>query len=160
MIKIICCHCKAEFLNYKGNHRKFCSRKCKSEYQKKYPNSGCFTNGHTKGFHKGCTPWNTGKKMPKWIKDKYTGTLHWKWKGQAVRYGYTYLLKPNHPNSHKDGYIKRANLVMEKHIGRYLRKGEIVHHINHVRNDDSIHNLRLFHNRSEHQRYHRTKICR
>lgn len=34
-------------------------------------------------------------------------------------------------------------LVMERKIGRYLNRGEVVHHINHVRDDNQIENLRL-----------------
>ena len=154
MIKIICLFCKKEFLNYPSNHRKFCSRQCKSKYQKIHPNDGCFKKGHTKGFSKGYKPWNTGKKLSKKHIAKISGENNHNWKGQTIRYGYIYLLKPNHPRAHKDGYIKRANLVMEKHIGRYLTSEEIVHHINKIRDDDRIENLCLFPNKSSHQKFH------
>lgn len=32
---------------------------------------------------------------------------------------------------------------MEKHIGRYIQKDEVVHHINHIRNDNRVENLQL-----------------
>ena len=59
------------------------------------------------------------------------------------RSGYWYIKIPNHPFSGKQGYIAEHRLVMEKHLGRYLKKGEIVHHINHDTTDNRIENLEL-----------------
>ena len=50
-------------------------------------------------------------------------------------------------------YVPRYRLVMEKHLGRKLKKGEIIHHINGVVNDDEIENLQLM-TQSEHARFH------
>lgn len=44
-------------------------------------------------------------------------------------------------------------VIMEAHIGRRIKKGEIVHHINGNRSDNRIENLRLM-TRSEHSRLH------
>ena len=46
--------------------------------------------------------------------------------------------------------------VMEQFIGRKLKPGELVHHINENRSDNRIENLQLM-TISEHQRYHRSK---
>lgn len=67
--------------------------------------------------------------------------------------GYVYVYYPKHVNATKDGYIMEHHLVMEKHIGRPISKGEVVHHRNHIRNDNSIENLQLM-TFSEHARYH------
>ena len=77
------------------------------------------------------------------------------WKGGEFtsKKGYVYILMPNHPNVNTTLYYKRANLVMEKIIGRHLKKGEIVHHINGITGDDSPENLMLFPNHSEHRKY-------
>lgn len=57
--------------------------------------------------------------------------------------GYVYVYVPNHPNTTKQGYVMEHILVMEKHIGRYLKSDEVVHHINHIRDDNKIENLQL-----------------
>ena len=42
---------------------------------------------------------------------------------------------------------------MEKHIGRYIEKGEVVHHIDFDKTNNDINNLKLMTN-SEHAKYH------
>ena len=57
--------------------------------------------------------------------------------------GYIVVHYPDHPNSTKSGYVMEHKLVMEKHIGRYLEKDEVVHHKNGNRADNRIENLAL-----------------
>lgn len=57
--------------------------------------------------------------------------------------GYIKVYVPNHPYASKDGYVMEHILAMEKQIGRYITRDEVVHHINHVRDDNRIENLRL-----------------
>lgn len=57
--------------------------------------------------------------------------------------GYIKVYVPEHPNATKDGYVMKHILVVEKNIGRHLQPDEVVHHINHVRDDNRIENLRL-----------------
>lgn len=78
-------------------------------------------------------------------------------KDRINRDGYWYILKPEHPNSGKQGYIAKSRLVVEKHLGRYLEKGEVVHHINHNRQDDRIENLKLYKSAGEHSFKEHTK---
>lgn len=80
--------------------------------------------------------------------------------------GYIKVYVPEHPNATKDGYVMKHILVVEKHIGRYLQPGEVVHHKNHVRDDNRIENLHLM-TKHEHCSMHmkerhkkrRKKIC-
>lgn len=67
--------------------------------------------------------------------------------------GYILAYCPKHPNAHKDGYVLMHTVVMEQHLGRYLTKDEVAHHINHNRQDNRIENLLLM-NRKEHMAMH------
>ncbi len=67
--------------------------------------------------------------------------------------GYISVYFPDHPGSNKDGYIMEHDLVMECYIGRWLNDDEIVHHKNHIRDDNRIENLQLMTFR-EHARLH------
>ena len=68
--------------------------------------------------------------------------------------GYIHIKKHNHPSADSNNYIPEHRLVMEKNIGRYLTKKEIVHHINEIRDDNRIENLLLLPNRSAHGKLH------
>lgn len=90
-----------------------------------------------------------GKEKAKLIKFKKGGQNNGKWKGGKKQlHGYIYLLKPEHPFA-SQGYVAEHRLVMEKHLKRYLKSEEIVHHMNGVRNENGIENLELT-NRTEH----------
>ena len=77
------------------------------------------------------------------------------WKGGQTKSkkGYVYVKRPDHPRAMKNGYVKRADLVLEAVIGRPLRRGEEAHHKNHVRDDDSPDNLAL-HTKNSHAQLH------
>lgn len=77
------------------------------------------------------------------------------WKGgETIKSGYVFTYCPEHPYAQSNGYIKRARLIMEAHIGRVLLPTEAVHHINGIKNDDRIENLMLFSSRSKHSIHH------
>ena len=64
------------------------------------------------------------------------------------------------PYINKDGYYidhsgrVRYRNIMEKKLNRKLRKGEVVHHIDHDKQNDNIENLHLCKNPSEHHKIH------
>lgn len=87
--------------------------------------------------------WNKGMKCPD-ISERQTGENNPCWKGGRIKQdGYVLIKMRNHPNCNSQGYIKEHRLVMEKHLGRYLTKNEIVHHINGIKDDNRIENLVL-----------------
>jgi len=77
------------------------------------------------------------------------------WKGGVIidQFGYKQIFKPDHPFCNNGGYVREHRLVMEKHLGRYLTKDEIPHHINEIKDDNRIENLELM-TRPEHGKHH------
>ena len=89
------------------------------------------------------------------ISRKGEGNPHWK--GGRARHiqGYSLVYKPEHPRCQSHGYILEHRYMMEEELGRPLAKGEIVHHINGIKDDNRIENLELVESQSEHIRiYH------
>jgi hypothetical protein len=68
------------------------------------------------------------------------------WKGgrRIDEDGYVLVKSPGHPHATKAGYVREHRLVMEKALGRYLRRNEVVHHRNKDKQDNRIENLELF----------------
>lgn len=68
--------------------------------------------------------------------------------------GYRLIFKPEHPNCTKSGYVFEHRLIMENKIGRLLNEQEVVHHINGIKDDNNIDNLKLFRDGASHIKYH------
>lgn len=71
------------------------------------------------------------------------------WKGGKYKsYGYVMLW-----NQTIQKYEREHRVIMENHIGRKLRKDEDVHHINGIKDDNRLENLKLM-TRAEHTKFH------
>lgn len=85
----------------------------------------------------------------------FKGSNHPSWNGgrQIDKSGYILIYSPKHPHARK-GYIREHRFVMEQKIGRLLRLDEVVHHINEIKDDNRIENLRIM-STSEHRKIHK-----
>lgn len=104
---------------------------CKKEY---------FTPTHRlKRGNTYCSPQCAGK--------KYAGEKSPKWAGGRILLQNGYIertIPDNHPLKLKGKrYIAEHRFIMEKHIGRYLKPYELMHHLNGNKEDNRIENLAL-----------------
>lgn len=84
---------------------------------------------------------NVGSKNPRW-----NG-------GRQIRTdGYVFIYSPNHPHAIRN-FVLEHRLVMENHLGRFLKSKEIVHHKNENRSDNRLCNLELM-DQSRHATLH------
>ena len=66
-------------------------------------------------------------------------------KGHIDKRGYIVLYNSIHPNKWKNDHIHEHVLIMSEYLGRPLKKGENIHHINGDRQDNRVENLELWH---------------
>lgn len=141
----ICAGCSTRFVGkrYSSSIRShaFCSSECF------YKNRGRFHQSWNKGKHLHYKVWNDGKKLP-------GGSAHPTWKGGRYKtQGYVYVYVPDHPRIQKRPYVFEHILVAESKLKRYLKHGEVVHHINRIRDDNRPENLEVM-TRAEHAMHH------
>lgn len=79
---------------------------------------------------------------------KISGTKHYNWKGGRTINGDGYVLIRSKAKNRRYEYEHRV--VMEKHLGRKLKKNERVHHVDGNKLNNKIKNLMLFKNHSDH----------
>jgi hypothetical protein len=70
--------------------------------------------------------------------------------------GYVYVKRPDHHDADRRGYVAEHRLVAEEKIGRKLRDGEVVHHVNEDRQDNDQENLQVL-TIAEHLAEHRSE---
>lgn len=99
------------------------------------------------GCDKDLYPWDSRGRIRRYLKrHNVTGVDHPRWNGGITHdeSGYELTLSPNHPFRTYENYVRTHRLVMEQHIGRYLTREEVVHHIDGNIKNNNIKNLMLF----------------
>ena len=149
LLKKICPNCKNIFYTYKSINAVCCCQQCSRKflkekwYKKRVRNCVIcktpFVPSHPKAKNLYCS-------------HKCSGIGHIKEK--INRSGYVYIHAPFHPFATKQGLVAEHKILIEAKIGRYLKKGEKVHHINHKPGDNRIENLLLCKDESEHKIVH------
>jgi len=83
---------------------------------------------------------------------RYEKNPSWKGGRRKSSGGYIQIYSPNHPTTigKRNKLVFEHRLVLEKYLGRFLEREEVVHHINHDKSDNRLDNLKLFKNHSEH----------
>lgn len=91
----------------------------------------------------------------KYIKRNQSGENNPNWKGGRTSHskGYVYRYMPFHHRAH-NGYVLEHILIMEEKIGRCLMDGEVVHHKDGVKSNNSPDNLGLFESTGSHTEHH------
>lgn len=68
--------------------------------------------------------------------------------------GYEHFYDPSHNLARSDGWVPEHRHVMQKKIGRELKKDEVVHHIDEDKENNDPENLMLYKNNAEHMSHH------
>lgn len=151
MIIVNCYICKKEFkvIRQRKNSARYCSKECLKKGRSLKMNllwgQKEYREKRSKQVKKMWEDPNYRKNALKGIY-KRTGSNHPNWKGgkHINKSGYILVVCRNHPFAYKkDKTVLEHRLVMEKNLGRYLTKNEIIHHINGIKNDNRIENLKL-----------------
>lgn len=74
-----------------------------------------------------------------------------------IKSKYRKIRCPEHPTADKYGFVYEHVLVAEKKLGRLLKDGEVVHHIDENKSNNDPENLLIFASLSDHTAFHNSK---
>jgi hypothetical protein len=123
-----CQICKKIFYRYPSQKGRFCSRECVLKYMQEINLKRDYTKNNK----------------------RFKGFYY-------DRKGYKHIYKPDHPFA-REKHIPEHTLVIEKKLGRYLRPGEVVHHIDFNPSNNDPRNLYLFSSQKAHFQYEQNII--
>jgi HNH endonuclease len=87
------------------------------------------------------------------------GERHPQWRGGVHHYstGYVGLKCPDHPRAGRHGYVMEHILVVERAMGKYLRLGAPVHHVDEDKTNNAPTNLVACDSEQYHRLLHQRK---
>jgi len=129
--------------------RKYCSNKC-AHIDRIVPMPKCPICGNPK---KSRSAWKYCSLKCRNKGKSFTGHRCWKGGKHINSRGYVMIFIPKEKRKTSSKYKHEHRIIMERHLGRSLKKIEHVHHKNHDRSDNRIENLVLV-SPSEHLRLH------
>ncbi len=121
------CYTCSKSFSPSSNHKDCPS--CRYQKSKTITCKVCHVNIHS-------TKYGSCKKCTNQLRPDY-GT------GRYLKRGYVMVFQKGHPRASKN-YVLEHILVMERHLERYLKPDENVHHKNGLKNDNRIKNLELW----------------
>lgn len=139
-----CQICGTNFYRHKSGHQKFCSRSCYDEHQRRFSvTSECASCGVE--YQRPPNRSRNYCSLRCSHRDNTKHDLGWRHNGRPATlssHGYVLVYEPEHPAA-KSGRVPQHRLVLEQQLGRILSFREHVHHINGVKTDNRLENLRL-----------------
>lgn len=72
---------------------------------------------------------------------------------QDKKLRYMYIYDPSHPMASKSGKLYVHRYIMARHLGRFLKDNEVIHHIDHDKTNNHISNLEIL-TQSSHAKTH------
>lgn len=74
-----------------------------------------------------------------------------------TKHGYVLVWKPRHHLADIRGYVYEHRLIAEEKIGRELKKGELIHHIDENKQNNDPENIEVLPSIAHHREKHRKK---
>lgn len=139
-----CLACAEDFYPAASATQAYCSKTCKDRAQTHNPDGRLCQRCGTTFFHKTTVQKYCSREC--WASDQYVRPLGRFHNGKPAvldNHGYVRVFEPAHPKATRGGWVFEHRLVVEGILNRYLDRDEEVHHINHVRHDNSPGNLQL-----------------
>jgi hypothetical protein len=124
-----------------GKQKAFCSKLCNNRYQSIH-------NNGFKGKHH-------SKKTKLLIRKVHLGkTSRNKNTKVSDGHSYTFIFRPNAHGKNKQGYVREHRYIIEKKLGRKLKKNEVIHHKDGNGTNNKLVNLFLCKSKKEHWQIH------